>query len=118
MKKILLSLVALVLYIPSVFAQANNPYNQFGADVITAAKAAYIDYQNGQLKSINQETLDLYIKKFFPEYGNISLDDFNQILASFKNSNNTSIIKNATYSNEAKAFLQKIIRTLQYYSIG
>jgi len=114
MKKFVLSLVATVFCIPSIFAQANNPYNQFGADVITAAKAVYLDYQNGKLNNIDQETLDLYIKKFFPAHGEISVDNFNQILASFKNSDNSSIIKSSKYSNQAKAFLQK---SLEHYSI-
>lgn len=114
MKKILLCLVVTVMCIPSIFAQANNPYNQFGADVITAAKAVYLDYQNGKLKNINQETLDLYVKKFFPAYGNISVDDFNQILAGFKDSDNNSVIKNSKYSDEAKSFLKK---SLEHYSI-
>ncbi|MBS7787850.1 hypothetical protein KIH23_11135 [Flavobacterium sp. CYK-55] len=114
MKKILLGIIASVFCASLSLAQANNPYNQFGIDVVTAAKAVYVDYQNGKLNNIDQETLDLYIKKFFPEQGNISLADFNQILASFKNANNASIIKNAKYSNEAKVFLQK---SLEHYSI-
>lgn len=114
MKKIFLGLVASVFFLPNVSAQTNNPMNQFGSDVVAAAKVIYQDYRNGKLNNIDQQQLDQYSKTLLPEHPSISLEDFNLVLSTLKNANNTSIIENSKYSEEGKGFLKK---SLESYSI-
>lgn len=114
MKKFLLGLTASVFFLPNVSGQTNNPYNQLGADVVSAAQVIYKDYVNGKLKEIDQKTLDHYFETLLPNYTTVKINDFNQILTALKGTNNASIIKNSKYSEEGKTFLQK---SLESYSI-
>jgi len=107
MKKILFSLAAIVFLVLNSSGQSNNPYDKFGAEIVSAAIVINEDFQNGKLKDITQETLDNYFKTLLPNYSLLKMDDFLKIIAMMKNSNNESIVKNSGFSDEGKAFLNK-----------
>lgn len=114
MKKMFFSLSAAVLFTPISFCQSNNPQNQLGIEVVNLAKAIYADYTAGKIKEVNQETLDYYFDQYLPKYQKVELAAFNNVFNAIKNSDNSSIIKNAGYSDQGTAFLKK---SLQSYSI-
>jgi hypothetical protein len=114
MKKIVISLTATVLAVTNTFCQSNNPHNQVGIDVVNVAKQVYQDYESGKIKDITQNTLDYYFKNYLPHYQQPSLDNFNIVFDVLKKADNTSIIKNAEFSEQGTAFLKK---TLENYSI-
>lgn len=114
MKKILLSLTATVFLISNSFGQSNNPHNQLGIDVVAVTNVIYKDYTEGKIKDVTQETLDYYFEKYLSKYPKLELANFNTLFGILKNSDNTSIIKNAGFSEEGTAFLNK---TLKSYSI-
>lgn len=114
MKKIIFSLTATVLAMTNSICQSNNPHNQVGIDVVNVAKHIYQDYTDGKIKEVTESTFNYYHEKYLSSYQKPSFENFNVIFDQLKKADNSSVIKNAAYSDIGTAFLKK---TLENYSI-
>lgn len=107
MKTLFFMLSATFLMNCPLFAQSNNPNNQLGADIITAANVITKDYKEGKLKDLNQAAIDNYCKTLLPGQASVKLEDVNRIINSVKSATSQSAIEGSKFSEAAKAFLRK-----------
>lgn len=106
MKKVLLGLIATVMFGAVGNAQENNPYNKVGLDAVTAAVQIAKDLRDHKLVDITQATLDNY-KKTLPGFPVIKLSDFSTIFRKMTTMTNSELIKNSGGSAEAQDFLRQ-----------
>lgn len=109
MKNFVFTLATVLCCCIATQGQPNNPYNQWGAQVVSAALAIHQDYLDGKTDEINQDRLDAYFKTFFPDQKAIQLEEFTKIVGIMKAANNESIIELSGYSEEGKKFLHKTL---------
>ena len=64
MKKLLFGLITTVMFGSIGFGQSNNPFNQYGKDIVYVSKIIADDYKQGKFKEVSQETLDYYYDKY------------------------------------------------------
>ena len=109
MKKLLFGLITTVMFGSIGFGQSNNPFNQYGKDIVYVSKIIADDYKQGKFKEVSQETLDYYYDKYLQEYPKVKIEEYDTIFENFSKSTNQSIIENSGLSKEAQEFVEKSI---------